>query len=346
MTEAMAKRAAENHLSPHLEHPGILSEVLEFVGPGQFAFAGAVSKSFRDGALKVEPYETVDYNEAGEDTDVELSPHMSTHAAIFAAPSRLLWAINSGFFLKADDWRVQYWAGWHGDVETLSMLHDRYGMQWTESISRGAAESGSVSKLRWLLDEQHCPQAVDICDSAAVAYGTEALAWLKERGCAITASTCARAAVNVSADAIAALKYLRSVGCEWDERTANNAAQYGDLQTLQWLYKQGAPWSTATVCQAAEAGHADTVVWLLDKCPCEHTAVLSSAAGAGSIDVLQGLKECGAVEWTPAALAPALGAAIVSDKLDTCQVSYKLLQFIFLFAQPQSKSFKVSVCIM
>jgi hypothetical protein len=71
---------------------------------------------------------------------------------------------------------VQYWAGWHGDVETLSMLHDRYGMQWSESISRGAAESGNVNKLRWLLDEQHCPQAADICDSAAVAYGIEALA--------------------------------------------------------------------------------------------------------------------------------------------------------------------------
>jgi hypothetical protein len=97
MTEAMAKRTADNHLSP-LEHPGILGEVLAFVDPGQFAFVGAVCKSFRDGVLKVEPYETVDYNEAGEDVDVDLLPIMSTHSANLQVPpgcSGLLRAVSA-----------------------------------------------------------------------------------------------------------------------------------------------------------------------------------------------------------------------------------------------------------
>jgi hypothetical protein len=322
MTEApTAKRASSEHLL-HLEHPDILAEVLGFVGPGHFAFVGNVSKSFRAAALKVAPHERTDYDEAGGDVDVDILPGMTTHEAVFAAPSRLLWAVDSAFSLKINNWRVQHWAGWHADVKTLLMLHDSYGMQWTESISRGAAESGSVKKLRWLLDEQHCPQAEDICDHAAVAEGTEALAWLKERGCALTAHTCARAAVNIAEDAVTALAYLRSAGCEWDERTANCAAKFGDVQLLQWLHKQGAPWNTATVCAAADSGHLDAVIWLLDNgCPCDYTDLLSSAAGGGSINVLQWLRDCGAVEWTPAVLAPALGAAIVSDQLDTCQVS-------------------------
>lgn len=214
----MTKRVADNRLLP-LEHPGILSEVLAFVGPGQFAFVGAVCKSFTAGALRVASYERMDYNETGLDVDVDLLPDMTTHEAIFASPSRVLWAIESGFRLQTDSCRVQQWAGWHGDVETLSMLRNTYRMPWSESTSRGAAESGNIVKLRWLLDEQHCPQAANICDSAVVAPGMEALAWLKERGCMITAKTCAKAAGTENAVPI--LEYLRNTGCDWDERTAN-----------------------------------------------------------------------------------------------------------------------------
>jgi hypothetical protein len=256
MAEAMPKRATKDHLLP-LEHPGILGEVLGFVGPGQFAFIGAVCKSFRAGALNVAARQRLDYNEAGEERSLIVLPGMSIHAAIFAGPSRLLWAIESGFLLTTDSWRVQLWAGLHADVETLLVLHDTYGMHWTESISRGAAECGNIVKLGWLLDEQHCPQAADICDYAAIAPDTEALAWLKETGCAITASTCARAADSGMATTV--LEYLRTAGCEWDERTANTAASYGDLELLEWLREQGAPWSNATVCKAAAAGHLDIV---------------------------------------------------------------------------------------
>jgi hypothetical protein len=319
MEAPTAKRAAEDQLLP-LEHPGILDEVLAFVGPGHFAFVGAVSQSFRAGALKVASQERLDYDEDGDDIDVDLLPDMTTHEAIFAAPSRLRWAIKSGFVLKTDDWRVQHWAGWHADVDVLLMLHGTYGMQWTESTSRGAAESANVNKLRWLLDEQRCPQAEDICDCAAAACDTETLAWLKERGCVFTANTCARAAVTD--DAVSVLEYLRDAGCEWDECTANNAASYGDLKLLQWLQKQGAPWSAGTVCEAANSGHLDTVIWLLNNgCPCDYTELLSSAAAGGSSNVLQWLKECGAVEWTPAALSLALSSAAICDELDACKVS-------------------------
>eukprot|EP00953_Heterococcus_sp_UTEX-ZZ885_P015807 8906-Heterococcus_DN1.PRE.9 len=161
---------------------------------------------------------------------------MTSHGAVFAAPSRVLWAIDSGFSLKVDRWRVQHWAGWHANVETLIVLHEIYGMQWTEAVSRGAAESGDVDKLRWLLDEQHCPQAEDICDHAAMSGNTEALEWFRERGCMFTANTCAKA-VLVEND-IEVLTYLHSAGCEWDESTMTNAARHGDIGVLQLLHKQ------------------------------------------------------------------------------------------------------------
>jgi hypothetical protein len=229
---------------------------------------------------------------------------------------------DSGFSLQTDIWRVQHRAGWHADVETLLMLHSKCGMQWSESISRGAAESGDVNKLRWLLDEQHCPQAEDICDYAAVAPSTEALAWFKERGCLITAKTCARAAVNLTTDAITALQYLREAGCEWDERTATKAASFGDLELLQWLHKQDAPWDGEAVGAAAMQGHLEALLWLKDNgCPCDlHETALDAAAG-GRLNVFEWIRDSGETDWDAALLMSMLGAAAVDKAMAACKVS-------------------------
>jgi hypothetical protein len=326
MIEPAAKHASKGHLLP-LEHPGILSEVLAFVGPGQIAFVGAVCTSFRAGALKVAPHRRAGYDEAGGDIGLDILPEMTSHEATFAAPSRLRWAIDSGFTLKTGNWRVQHWAGSHADVETLLVLHDTCGMQWTGSISTGAAESANLNKLRWLLDEQHCPQADDICDYAAIVCDTEALAWLKERGCMFTAKTCARAAMT--ADAIDAIAYLRNAGCEWDERTANIAARYGDLKLLQWLHKQGAPWDDEATADAACEGQLEALLWLKERgCPCDFQEIAVSAANGGSIAVLEWVKSSGEIAWDAALLSRALSAAAVNrNGLDACKVSLQHCTF-------------------
>eukprot|EP00953_Heterococcus_sp_UTEX-ZZ885_P015809 8906-Heterococcus_DN1.PRE.11 len=320
----MPKRATKDHLLP-LEHAGILGEVLAFVGPGQFAFVGAVCKSFRAGALSVAAQQRMDYNEAGEDVDVDILPHVFTHEAIFAAPSRVVWAVESGFNLKTDSWRVQHWAGWHANVETLLVLHDICSMQWSESIGRAAAESWSVNKLRWLLDEEQCPQAEDICDYAAVAPSTKALAWLKERGCLVTAKTCARAAVMLTKNAIIALKYLRKAGCEWDERTMSNAAMFGDLQLLQllqWLHKQGAPWDGEATQEAAGAGHLEAFLWLKNNgCPCDLREVALDAASGGWLNILEWVRDSNEIDWDAALLMSMLETAAVygHKPVETCK---------------------------
>jgi hypothetical protein len=279
-----------------------------------------VSKSFRAAALKTAPYSIMDYDEAGDSFKMEVLPTMTTHESIFAAPSRLLWAIESGFSLRIDSWRVQLRAGCYGSAATLLMLHDTYGMQWTGSISRGAAESCSIQKLRWLLDEQHCPQAVDICDFAAATGGIETLAWLKQRGCVFTASTCARAATCT--DDIAVLTYLRKAGCEWDERTMTNAAAYGELELLQWLRKRGAPWDEEAVEEAAVHGHLEALIWLKNNgCACDLRDAAIDAASKDSVNVLQWLKENGEIVWDADLLSALLGVAGVDVAMKACKVS-------------------------
>jgi hypothetical protein len=322
---ALQLSAATEALHP-LNDLGILGEVLEFVGSGQFAFVAAVSKSFRAAMLKVALYWMDDYTEAGDNVEVEVLPTMTTHESIFETPSRLRWAIESGFILMTDSWRVQHRAGWYAAAETLLMLHESYGLQWTESISRGAAESGNVIKLRWLSDEQHCPQAEDIGDYAAASGVIETLAWLRKRGCKFTASTCARAVTGQdSEDGILFLQYLRKAGCEWDTRIVTNAAYHGDLELLQCLHKQGAPWDDKAIETAAMQDNLETLLWLKEHGhPCDlHETALDAASG-DSISVLEWIRDSGEIAWDAPLLSSMLGTAAIDNAAEACKVSSHL----------------------
>jgi hypothetical protein len=128
----------------------------------------------------------------------------------------------------------------------LNLLHEEYGMPFTETVSRGAAEADSADILQWLLDEKHCPQAADIETYAAAADATDVLQFLRARGSVFTAATCMPVAATRSYSAVRILQYLRSVGCDGDSRMCVCTAYIGDLPLLQWLRTQGVP-GTATL---------------------------------------------------------------------------------------------------
>jgi hypothetical protein len=192
-----------------------LQVVLDYVGPGEHIFLSTVSKGFRACYLNVPVYEGAYEDDQGEDVAITLEHDMTACSAVLGGSlSRVRLAVELGFAMDVNHWRVQRIAGSCADIETLEQLHTLYGMPFTEQTSRGAAVVGAVSKLQWLLDEHQCPQAADICTYGAFAPTTDTLEFLKQRGCAFTADVCTAAAQSRCAATI--LQYLHSEGVPFE----------------------------------------------------------------------------------------------------------------------------------
>jgi hypothetical protein len=204
------KRFAADICNP-LHHRGILQLVLDFVGSGQHIFLSTVSKSFTACYLNVPVLEEAYHDENGLAFVTHLTHEMTAFCAILGSRTRIHLAIELGFVLDTKSFWRQFSAGNAADIETLVQLKEMYGMPYTEYTSRGAAESGSVSTLKWLLEEHQYPQAADICMYAVFAPTLDVLKYLKQRGCVLPDEKLCTAAVR-SKHAASTLQYLHAEG--------------------------------------------------------------------------------------------------------------------------------------
>ena len=63
------------------------------------------------------------------------------------------------------------------------------------------------------------------------------------------------------------LKWLRSEGCPWNQRTCRRAANFDHLDVLKYAREHGCPWDVWTWYRAGEA----TREWLMEiNCPWVH----------------------------------------------------------------------------
>jgi hypothetical protein len=64
------------------------------------------------------------------------------------------------------------------------------------------------------------------------------------------------------------VKYLRTVGIEWDSDTCAYAAMNGHLELLKWARVKKCPWNASTCSMAALNGHLNLLKWArTNKCP-------------------------------------------------------------------------------
>jgi hypothetical protein len=317
-THAPKRHAADN--SSPLHHIGILQVVLDYVDPLEHIFLSTVSKGFRACYLNVPVYEGAYEDEHGKDVAITLKHDMTACSAVLGGSlSRVRLAVELGFAMDVKHWRLQRIAGSCADIETLEQLNTLYGMPFTEHTGRGAAVVGAVSKLRWLLDEQQCPQAADICMYGVFASTTDMLKFLKQRGSAFTADLCTAAAQSRCAATI--LQYLHSEGVPFEPSTMITAISYQKLPLLQWLYEHGCPLSKAAAMTAAELEDLSKLSWLHSvACPCDYNFLCLAAASNGAIALLQWIKDNGVVNWSPAALSGSLNVAGVNQQLEAAQV--------------------------
>jgi hypothetical protein len=274
MPETRQKRSVVERYNP-LYHNGILQHVLDMVGPGEHIFLSVVSKSFRACYLKVPVFEGT-FPTIEEDIDISIEPRMTVCSAIFRSLSRLRLAVRLGFAVKTWSWECQHIAGTYADVQTLVELHEQHRMVYTDEVCRGAAESGCISKMQWLLDEQHCPQPADLACSALHASTTNMLKWLKERGYVFTADTCTAAAT--STEAAQMLEYLHSEGVPFDTKTMEAAINYQELPLLQWLCERGCDLSKVDPMSDRPVEDLEALSWLRSKgCPCNYDLLCSGS---------------------------------------------------------------------
>jgi hypothetical protein len=132
-------------------------------------------------------------------------PQTTLVSAIFSSASRVRLADAVGLRLADLEPRAHYIAGKSANVATLAAAFE-VGMPCTDDLLRGAAISGSLSKLQWLHTEQRCQFPDDI------SY------WAARQG------------------SMDVLRFLKQCGCVFGSDTLYYAASSGQLQTVQYLH--------------------------------------------------------------------------------------------------------------
>ena len=202
---------------------------------------------------------------------------------------------------RAFDDMIQHYAAWRISAE---------------NVLNGAARSGSVPKLQWLMRQRQGEGHLhsDIVEEAAKGGSVEVMQWLRTEG-----------RVHISAQAVhtAALhnhlrlvKYLRNTGTEFHPDTVVQVALAGHLEMLKWLIEQGSPMIlvTDTIGMArlthfvAISGNVDMLKWLtaehgVNVADAELNA-FSGAAVGGSITAMDWLIRQGCVSSVDASARP------------------------------------------
>jgi len=58
------------------------------------------------------------------------------------------------------------------------------------------------------------------------------------------------------------MKWLKEIGCPWDNKTFTAATIYGNLNNMKWLKENGCPWDIYTFYVASRYGNLDNIKWL------------------------------------------------------------------------------------
>eukprot|EP00953_Heterococcus_sp_UTEX-ZZ885_P014043 7993-Heterococcus_DN1.PRE.2 len=157
------------------------------------------------------------------------TPKMTMYSAVFASPSRVRLAHESG--LQCATPAYQYAAGKHGTVASLWAAHE-LGMEYSVAVMLGAAECNQrPDRVMQFLHAQNCPWDTTV-PVAALQRGARQL------GVALSEYTMAAAAAN---GRTAMCAYLRSKQCPWNAHASASAARGGHLDTCAGCFSMAVP---------------------------------------------------------------------------------------------------------
>jgi hypothetical protein len=253
---------------------------------GTVCVVAPVSKCWKDLYATVESHQLrVLIKEICADIDITCVPQMTLCSSVFASPSRVKLACESGLDCSSEAY--QHAAGKYANIATLVTAHDM-GMQYTTETMLGAAQRDKLAEVQHLRSEG-CPWAWGHLEEAASNGHFELLRWCYEHGCHFEEpwDAPAFAAQSGNIELVTwVLQLEQQVNAPLLEDTMCAAALRGHTAMCEFLRAQQCPWDRSVSRAAAVRGHLDCLRWLLDNgCPWEARQLCMSAAEGGSVEV-------------------------------------------------------------
>eukprot|EP00953_Heterococcus_sp_UTEX-ZZ885_P020733 11602-Heterococcus_DN1.PRE.2 len=239
----------------------IVRKVMSCAGAGQWFFLAPVCKLWRDLYAQLSNVSMDACSATGHRRTVTCHVKMTPYSSVFAAPSRIKLARESGVNFTTQTFKHS--AGAYADTETLTAAHE-LGMQYSATTMIGAAR----------------------CNKLAV------LQFLRDQGCAWNNLVIHQA---IKRDDLEMVRWPHENGCEWSERCAlKYAAQSGNIELMHWVQQRVDQHFTAQDMRTAvQQGRTDVCEYLhSQQCPISPSA-LETAAGNGDVILLQWLHQHG-----------------------------------------------------
>jgi hypothetical protein len=240
--------AADASASAILSDAAILERVFSFL-PGNWLYLGRVCCAWMRTCKRMPVCEVHLMDPYLYPEGVTCDWRTTLMCAVFQSPSRLRLAVDCGLALNHNRDYLQYMAGWYADVPTLS-LAEELGLTLSDSTVEGAAQSGHVSAMTFLVEERHCVASDDAVGCAAKSGHVDMLVYLRGRGYQSTADTCYDA---TSAGQLPALQYMlgdltctcmtipsaRCELCYWQKNSRLWAtARSGNIEMVDWIRQE------------------------------------------------------------------------------------------------------------
>ena len=192
----------------------------------------------------------------------------------------LLYLLQNKFPLTSD---VAVSAAEIGDLEMLKWAKEN-GIKIIGDCATQAAANGHFEVFLWLAENQ-C-----YIDGNTFKYtdSIEILNWAKLHGYSIPTGSIL---FSLCENSLEVMKWLYENGyCPaFESRFCVLAARDGYLETLKWLRTVGCPWDENTLCSAAANGFLDIIKWAIENgCPIEKSStIFKLSAVYGHLHILK-----------------------------------------------------------
>jgi hypothetical protein len=295
-----ASKAMSAAASDTLSNEGIMQHIFEYAGAGRWLYLAKVSKKWRacysrSHSTRHSIRDRAQYTAYRESFESQATLQQALDSGLQWGASRDL-SFSEG--LKRS-WRLPHIAGQYASLNVL-IAAISYGMPCASSsnyktvpVLAGALESGSLEKVKWLLEHQQCPRTGDLMSAAAKSGVVDVVQYLQ--GLGIADGYGASSAVQYGHLPMLQLLYRR--GCACEDHLGGFAAERGDLVMLQWLRANECPWgSSATSYSFAEVaihaakGHSmEVFLWLQQQGNVFTEPIMSRAASHGAEAIVKWL---------------------------------------------------------
>lgn len=135
------------------------------------------------------------------------------------------------------------------------------GCEWTGKEATAAASQGHLELLQWVT-ANGCPWGWGTMATAAgMRFPTMSISLVRPPWLFQGYDIDPVEKYDPRGGHLEVVKWCRSNGCPWDERTCTSAALRGHLDILKWLRANGCPWGRQIIRYCQEEGNEAALEW-------------------------------------------------------------------------------------